>query len=492
MIKMSKERDILFVYTNVNGFHQDTYSFGIGYLSAVLKNNGFYPTLEVVKSRKDYKKVLKTVLEIKPKVVGFTSVSSQFVFVSELATMIKKIHNCIIVCGGVHPTIFPDCLFSAPALDGVFIGESELSFLDFVKEVKNGNDYKKVDNFCYINYGELIKNKLRPRIENLDLLPLPDRDIYDYQSIIDETDGMAKMISSRGCPFHCTYCSNHALAGIYGQKSNTIRYNSVERALQEVESLKNKYRFQRLYFSDDIFILNRQWLDLFLTKYKKRFKIPFMCHIKPAVTTKDILLKLKEAGCYRVFLAIESANNHIRNILMKRAVTKSQLENNFHWAKEVGVETQSVNIIGVPGETEETILETIELNRKVNPTLVGVSIFSPYEGTELGDYCRTNGLLRKTNSRYFSDRRDSRLNLPTISNRRLMRLYDRFQYLIYKDIDPIKARKAFWRSYYGRLEQSILFGYFFRRFRKTAILIGKKLVVNQSQKIQSGKQREGK
>lgn len=483
---MHSKRDVLFIYTNINAFHSDTYSFGIAYLSSVLKNNGFSTMLEIVKSKDDYERVLRTVLEYRPKVVGFTSVSSQFVFVFDLAKKIRDIYECVIVCGGVHPTIFPDCIFSAPSFDGFFIGESEFSFLDFVSKVVKKDNYKDVDNFYYLCGSKLIKNRLKPRINSLAELPFPDRDIYNYQSMIDEDNGVARIMTSRGCPFNCTYCSNHAIARAYENNKNIIRYNTVEKSMAEIEMLKSKYKFDKLWFMDDLFILNREWLDVFLHEYKKRFDIPFMCQIRPNVCTRDAIFKLKEAGCYKIFLAVESANDYIRNVVMKRNITKTQLENTFKWAKEAGIETLSVNIIGVPGETEATIMETIDFNRRMNPTIAGVNIYSPYEGTELGDYCRKEGLIRDTNLHRFFDRRQSRLVLPTISSSKLMRLYDRFQYLVYKDVDLEKSRQfllEMWVKRYIKLENNILYGFLFKFIRKIKIarlarFIYKKMLFN--------------
>lgn len=478
---MTKDIDVLFIYTNINGYHSDTYNFGIGYLSSILKDNGFSTSLVIAKSKNDYKTVLKTVLEHRPRVIGLSSVSSQFVFVSDIAKMIKKIYNCTIVCGGVHPTIFPDSLYSVPFFDGFFIGESEFPFLDFVTTVIKREDYKAIDNFCFINRGRLVKNKLRARIKNLEQLPFPDREIFNYQSIIDETDGVATIITNRGCPFNCTYCSNHAIANVYRQERNVTRYNSVEKVFAEIDMLRSKFKFNKLYFIDDLFILNKSWLSNFLAEYKNRFNIPFMCHVRPDVCTREIIFKLKDAGCYKVFLAIESANDYIRNVVMKRNISKIQLENAFMWAKEAGLETLSVNIIGVPGETEETIWETINFNRRMNPTISGTNIYSPYEGTELGDLCRQNGLIRDIDSRSFLDRRQTKLNLSTISSKKLNRFCDRFQYLVYKDIDNKKAKQALlkiWGRRYSRIEGILLFGFLLKKFRKVAKIIGKKILFN--------------
>jgi radical SAM superfamily enzyme YgiQ (UPF0313 family) len=180
-----------------------------------------------------------------------------------------------------------------------------------------------------------------------------------------------------------------------------------------------------------------------------------------------MLLKLKDAGCYKIFVAIESTNDYIRNAVMKRNITKQQIEDTFAWAKEAGLETLSSNIIGVPGETEETVLEAIDFNRRMNPTAIGVNIFSPYEGTVLGDYCHEKGFVRKVDARLFSDRKQSRLLLPTIKNDILMRLYDSFNYLVYKETNPARARQILINRYFKKLENVFLLGALFRRLKKT-------------------------
>jgi radical SAM superfamily enzyme YgiQ (UPF0313 family) len=294
----SAKTDVLFIYTNINGFHSDVYNFGIGYLSSSLKACGFRTALSIVSTRRDYAKMVKTVLRLRPRIIGFSAVSSQFVFVSELAEIIKKVYDCVVVCGGVHPTIFPECLYSSPALDGLFIGESEASFSDFVAHVVKGSDYRKTDNFCYIDAsGELVRNKLRSRVKDLETLSPPDRAIYDYQALIDKNGGMATILMSRGCPYSCTYCSNHAIAHVYGVSANTIRYNSIENGIAEISMLRLRYKFKRLWFIDDLFIMNKGWLADFLREYKRNFTIPFVCHIRPNLCTREILFQLKEAGC---------------------------------------------------------------------------------------------------------------------------------------------------------------------------------------------------
>lgn len=432
--------NVILVYPNIHGYHSDVYNFGLAYIASVLKANGHTVKLEVIESKKDYRKLLRSMQLYRPGVVGFTSVSSQFPYVKEMASLIKAQHNCVVVCGGIHPTIFPECLIESSDLDGLFVGESEFSFLEFVNKVMRGEDYKDNDNFCYRKNGALVKNRLKQRTADLDEFGFPDRQVYDYQKVIDRQQGMVSIMCMRGCPFQCSYCSNHAIAKVYGQERNMIRYRSVDNCIAEIREISNNYSFKTIWFIDDLFIMNKGWLSEFLNRYKSEFNFPFMCNLRLDLCTKEIVAILKGAGCYKVLVAVESANDRIRREVMNRTMSKEAMRNSVSWLKEAGIQVLVSNIIGVPGETEDTIRETIEFNKALNPTIAAVNIFFPYNGTVLGDYCRKNNLV-KSAKRDICERQESILNLKTVSARRLKYYYNNFSYLVFKDIDRQKAKK---------------------------------------------------
>ena len=160
---------ILFIYTNINGIHEETYSFGLASIVSIAKLHRYQTEVAIVKKIGDYQNLLQKVQDFGPKVIAITSVSSQFKFVKDIASVIKKkAPGTIIVCGGVHPTLFPYCLKETDSFDGIFRGESEYSFIEFLKKVENDQDYRGIENFCYKKDNKIVINSLKPFIGNLD------------------------------------------------------------------------------------------------------------------------------------------------------------------------------------------------------------------------------------------------------------------------------------------------------------------------------------
>ncbi|HDY87175.1 MAG TPA: radical SAM protein, partial [bacterium] len=239
-------------------------------------------------------------------------------------------------------------------------------------------------------------------------------------------------------PYNCSYCSNHALAKTYGKSSNTPRYRSVEKSILEIQEVINKVPVRRIAIGDDIFGLNKSWRKEFCEEYSKKIKIPFFCLLRVNVIDEEFLSMLKAAGCYRISFGVESGNEYIRNEVMNRNISTDQIIYAFELAKKHGLETNAINIIGTPGETEEMIWDTINLNRKIKPTSSGVNIFYPYKGTKLGNECFSNKLVDQKN--YLSstsERKESILNYPEAYKRKLSRYQKYWDFYVYRS-DPGK------------------------------------------------------
>jgi len=431
--------NVLFIYTNIKGFHEDTYSFGLASIVSIAKENNYNTKVILVKTQDEYQNVLDEIPLFKPDLVAFTSVSSQFIYVKELASLIKsRFPSIITVCGGIHPTLFPDCLLETIApdcrqasLDGIFAGEGEYSFIEFLEKLKNGETYFDIDNFGYLKDGTVKINRLKPLIQDLDELPFPDRETYPFIDTLKAT-GYAPFIFSRGCPYNCTYCSNHAIAKVYGKTSNTPRYRSVENCIREIQEVINNFPVKRIGIVDDIFGLNKDWRKQFCEEYAKKVKVPFFCLLRVNVVDEEFISMLKDAGCYRISFGVESGNEYIRNKVMNRNISTGQTINAFALAKKYKLETNSINIIGIPGETEEMIWDTIRLNRKLKPTSSGVNIFYPYKGTKLGDKCFEQGMVNQEKFKSSSsERRESVLNYPDKYKRRLERYQKYWDFYVY-------------------------------------------------------------
>ena len=408
---------VLFVYTNINGFHADSFGDGIAQIMAVTKNAGHEIQQSYILNKQKYSDFERQVKNFKPDVIGYTAVSSQWSFVVELADIVKKISpNIIQVCGGVHTTLSPNCILESESLDCVFVGDAEYPFLDFIKKVENKQNWKDCDNIAFNENGKMKKNKLRPLLSNeeLEKLPHPDRTTFPFSKVLNDV-GIAPFHFTRGCPFTCTYCSNIGIAKVYGHARYNIRQASPEYAIQELEQVIRENPtigpVYKISLTDDIFGLNKKWRREFLKLYRERVKVPFVCLLRCDVATEDTLEDLAKGYCDKIQFGVESGNEYVRNVVMDRAMKRETIINAFKLAKKFGLKTNAINIIGVPGETKEALLDTIRLNQEIDPTTSGVNIFYPYKGTPLGDKCFKDGLVNLEKYKDFSnERRESVLN----------------------------------------------------------------------------------
>jgi radical SAM superfamily enzyme YgiQ (UPF0313 family) len=425
--------NVLFVYTNIDGTHEDTYSVGVASLVAVTKQHGHEARVIIAKSRDEYSLIYKAIRDFYIDVIAFSAVSSQFRFVNEIAENVKKAYpNRITVCGGVHTTIFPKALLAATGVDIAFVGESEDAFIEFLDCLQEKKDYHHVNNIAYRSGNGIVVNPLNTPIGDLDRLPFPDKTTYPYIDTVAPY-GLAPFMFSRGCPFSCTYCSNHAIAKAYGENINRPRYRSPKSSIREIEETLEMFpQIKLVWIMDDIFGLDKKWRKEFCDLYKKRIKVSFDCILRATVVDEEFVKMLKDAGCIRISFGVESGNDYVRNEIMNRRMTNDQIINAFALCNKYGLETNAINIIGTPGETEQMIWDTINLNRLIKPTSSGVNIFYPYKGTKLGDACFENGLVSEEKFKSFSlERRATVLEYPEEFKKKLEYYYNNWDILVY-------------------------------------------------------------
>jgi radical SAM superfamily enzyme YgiQ (UPF0313 family) len=248
---------------------------------------------------------------------------------------------------------------------------------------------------------------------NLDELPFVDRDLFTSEN---RKNGILEIMASRGCPFDCTNCANHALKKIYSGKGPYLRYRSAENVLEEIEGCLEKEHFKFIHFDDDMFTANLNWLKDFCLKYKARVKLPFICNIRPESGVSETLQILKEAGCIQVSIGVEAGDELIRREVLGRDMPDKIIIKAFKNAKEMGIKTKSFNMVGLPHETPVSLWKTIWLNLRLAPESVQTSVYYPFKGTMLGDECYKMGwvdLERKKKLKLYAN--DSILNLPHLS-----------------------------------------------------------------------------
>lgn len=458
---------ILLIYPNVVESPKDI-SLGLGIISSLLKKNNHKVELIDTTFKISKKQIIKKIKDFNPDIVGVTAATNDLYNAINICNLIKKIKKIPIVCGGYHATISPSDIINQDCFDVAAIGESEYSFLKFIESIEKGKLNYKIKNLWFKKQGKIIKNSIENLNQDLDKLPFADRKIFDYQKYIDSNRGLATFMSSKGCPFMCSYCINKVLIEKYKGKGNYLRFRSINNLFEEIKKVIKTYSVKEIEFYDDTFTLDKKRLKEFCEKYPNEIRLPFYINARVNAVTKEDFLMLKKAGCIRVSIGIEAGDSEIRNPILKRNQTEEQIINTFKWAKQAGLKTYSFNMIGIPYENKESIRKTIELNKKITPDYVGVSIFNAFKGTELYNLClEKNWLNKKYSKSYFQS---TNVNHPNFTIKQLKKIRDRFGFEVYKN----KNKK---RAYIDLFDKKLTNMPFYTKLRSLLISRGiKKLI----------------
>lgn len=423
---------ILFVYPNFN--LPKRINHGVACLSAFLKQYGNEVILLQINSRNDLKKI-KKVREIKPDLILFSVSTTQWQISKYLIKEISGFSKARIFVGGVHPTVFPECIDELEEISGICRGEGEYPLLYLIDKLKKNEPLNNLPNFWVKDCQNVIKNDILPLINNLDELPLPDWSIFEKEALLE----YPSFSFSRGCPFACGYCINSALRMIYKDKGNYVRAKSVNRAIEEIKDKVEKYRLKIINFDDDVFLKNKAWLKEFGDRFKKEVGIVFNCNARPENIDDETCEILKRSGAQFIGVGIESGDEEIRKEMLGRYLSDVQIVNSFKMIRKHGLKSYAFNMIGIPGENASKFKKTIMINKKIAPDDLQISIFYPFPGTPLGDLCKNNGFIKyKSGYSYFDQ---STLKLKEFPRGQIHKYFDRFEYLVYKDSDIQKAFK---------------------------------------------------
>ncbi|MBI5155349.1 B12-binding domain-containing radical SAM protein, partial [Candidatus Poribacteria bacterium] len=292
--------------------------------------------------------------------------------------------------GGPHPTFFPNML-KAEGVDAICIGEGEEPVGELLAALDKGDDWTRIENLhCKLSDGSILENSKRNFLPNLDDLPFPDHDIKDrFPHLRDKEVGF--FIAGRGCPFHCTFCFNDAMMKLQGGRY--VRYRDPEKVCEEIEQVRRKYNIKLVSFQDDIFGIDVKWLERFGPIYRERVKLPFMCHYRADLATERAMKAMYEAGCVRLIVGLESGDEDLRQRVMDKRVTDAELLASAERAHRYNIELLTQNMFGIPGETVETALSTIEINVRIKPEVFIHYFFMPYPMTKLGELAQEMGMF---------------------------------------------------------------------------------------------------
>lgn len=396
---------ILFVHANIGTQTLPHFVPGLGSLSAYLKREGHETGLIALNTELERDAFLAQVREAKPDLIGFSTLTNQWSIIRRYTGWVREALNVPIIHGGVHVTVDPESALQAPEIDLLCVGEGEGAMLDLVRRLERGQAYDDVANLWLKKPdGRILRNPLRPLIQNLDDLPIPDRDLFDYRRLLKENPLNATLLMvGRGCPFKCRYCVNNHLHRLYRGQGRFVRLRSQESVLAEVHFLVDHYHLDRLWIYDDTFTYDHRWLRRFCERYGQEIKLPFRVNVRVDTVDEPILAMLKAAGCEMIVAGIESGSERVRREVMGRHMSNRKIIDTYAAARRLGLKTWAYYIFGSPTETPAEAEETLALHELVKPDIAQASIFYPYPGTELHEYCRTHGYLTGQEHTNFFD-----------------------------------------------------------------------------------------
>ena len=411
---------------------------GVAYIAAALRNAGHQvEILDTTLFRKPEEVFDQTVARFNPTIAGFSASTSTFKPALSLATRLRGARPKVqIVFGGVHPTWRPAEVAAEPAIDYVVFGEGEVTVVELFDALGKGQKPLEVEGVAFRDGGRVIVNAPRPLVANLDSLPIPAYDLLPISSYsTPETSRLPtmSMITSRGCPYHCTFCDAHLVFG------REYRFYSSDRTFEEMRLLKKRFGVRQIAFKDSEFTLNVARVEGLCDRIlSERLDLPWSCNGRIGRLSLPLLRKMRKAGCRMIGFGVESADPDILAAL-KKQITLDEARETFRLTRKARIRTAANFLVGSPGETFVSLEKMLNLAMELKPDFVNFARLVPYPGTALHEMAEEYGWVKGDSDTALSSCGEA-MNATDLTDKQLeqahRRLYRRFYlrpgYLIHR------------------------------------------------------------
>lgn len=358
--------------------------FGPMILSSVLKQKGHETALGALKKEN----VEEMIASFNPDILAYSMMSVDMLDMKKFNDALRKKKNIFTLLGGAHASLYPKCI-DDPMIDAICVGEGDGAIVDVVDCIEKGKSLEGVPNILLSSDAPLNKRNLT---EDLDSIPFMDRElVYSYPEM--GNFGVKGIWASRGCPFPCPYCFNNRYNATFKDNGRIVRRRSVDSVIEETKRLVSKYRVDFIRIQDDVFVLKvDDWIKEFAEKFPSEIGIPYYALMRAESLTDEMAYYLKKSGCFSLAMSIETANDDIREKMLRRKGTKQHFEEAFKNAKKHKINVYANTMLAMPFTTLDHDIESLDFVMKVKPQMPNFSIFMPYPGTDLGDYCLDVGV----------------------------------------------------------------------------------------------------
>jgi len=356
---------------------------GLATIAAVLVGRGYQATVVDANAlRLEPEDIIPYVADAD--VVGLTAMTPTVNAAVNIARQVKRANpDLLVILGGPHATLLPEeTLTAAPEIDAIVRGEGEETVIELLQALQHERPLNDILGITYRKDGEVVSNPARPTNADLDSLPFLAYDLLPWQRYRPHPPHgrafpFAAIITSRGCPYRCTYCSKP----VFGTK---FRAQSPQRVLEEIAFHMGSFGAKEIAFYDDVFTLDKKRAYAIADSIMKQgLRIHWTCETRANLVDRELLRHMKQAGCYGVAYGIESASPDMLNDTLGKDITLEQVEEAIRYSQEVGLQTTGYFMLGSPGETPESINKTIQFAKSLQLDFAQFSLTIPFPGTRL-------------------------------------------------------------------------------------------------------------
>jgi radical SAM superfamily enzyme YgiQ (UPF0313 family) len=419
--------------------HQPYLPIGLAYLASVLEENGCkVKVIDCQAMEMDHEKLKTEIVSFEPDIVGITSIARMIKSALLSATVAKEAFpNMAVVLGGPHATFMDTQIISEEAsVDVVVRGEGEQTLLELAQNFPFDSHLEKIKGVTFRNKKNVVRTADRDSFQDLDGLPRPAYHHFDLEKYRLFGRKMLPVITSRGCPFQCSFCVATRMFG------KAYRMRSPMNVVEELEWLRDAHKAEAFTFYDDTLTFDKKRLFKICDEIRnRRIGLPWDCQTRVDQISKEILAKMRTAGCQQVFFGVESGCQEVLDAVNKKTSIE-QNENAIKLAKEAGLFVSISLIIGYPGETPNTIKKTLDFVKRAKPDDAYICIATPFPGTELRSLVEQKGWKISPNWDLYDTM------TPVFENPEL------------KSDELIAIRKKFYDNFYS---PSYIFRQFFKR-----------------------------
>ncbi len=395
---------VLFIYPNLNA--EEGFNHGIAALSGGLQARGHVTGLininEALYDVPTDEQIVEQVRAWCPDLVAFSVMTQQYKYSLRLARAIKRAMPALpIAIGGVHTIMCTEQVLGDGLWDFVGVGECDEVLPELIDKLTVGDaDYRNVRNFCIRRKdGRYQRNPLAGYPE-LDALPPKDYEIFDLKHMLGRKNGWQSILTSRGCPYRCSYCFNREVADRYLEdgghsRRSYLRHYPIDRIIGEVKELTRRHPgIKTLIFDDDLFTLNRQYCIAFAKAYADAgINVPYVLNAHVQAFSEPIARALSESPCMIVKFGVESGSFELRKKVLDRHMSNQAIIDAFDLCHAFGLHTSAFVMFGMPYETRGMMDETIDLIARIKPGRMRWAIFYPFPGTKSYTICELGGLI---------------------------------------------------------------------------------------------------